>query len=47
VVAGTFPGPAETVRMDDDVLDEALGRHADDRAAGIADPSLIPLDRDL
>jgi 3-methyl-2-oxobutanoate hydroxymethyltransferase len=46
VAAGTFPGPAETVRMDDDVLDEALGRHADDRAAGV-DPSLIPLDRDL
>ena len=34
VVAGTFPGPAESVRMDDDVLDEALGRHAEDRAAG-------------
>ena len=46
VVAGTFPGPAETVRMDDAVLDEALGRHADDRAADTA-PALIPLDRDL
>jgi 3-methyl-2-oxobutanoate hydroxymethyltransferase len=46
VTAGTFPGPAETVRMDDAVLDEALGRHADDRAT-TADPSLIPLDRDL
>jgi 3-methyl-2-oxobutanoate hydroxymethyltransferase len=49
VVAGSFPGPAETVRMDDAVLDEALGRHADDRAAG-ADATaaaFIPLDRDL
>jgi 3-methyl-2-oxobutanoate hydroxymethyltransferase len=50
VSAGTFPGPAETVRMDDDVLDEALGRHADDRAPGAVDRSvgaMIPLDRDL
>jgi len=48
VAGGAFPGPAETVRMDDTVLDEALGRHADDRAAGVtSDPSLIPLDRDL
>ena len=28
VAAGTFPGPAETVRMDDAVLDEVLGRGA-------------------
>ncbi len=34
VVAGTFPGPEETVRMDDAVLDEVLGRGASDRAAG-------------
>jgi 3-methyl-2-oxobutanoate hydroxymethyltransferase len=50
VAAGTFPGPAETVRMDDEVLDEALGRHADDRAPGAVDRSvgaMIPLDRDL
>ena len=51
VVAGSFPGPAETVRMDDAVLDEALGRTAEDRAGGGApdrpSPSLIPLDRDL
>ena len=48
VAAGTFPGPAETVRMDDAVLDEALGRHADDRAtAGASEPAMIPLDRDL
>ena len=26
VTAGTFPGPAETVRMDDAVLDDVLGR---------------------
>jgi len=50
VAAGTFPGPAETVRMDDEVLDEALGRTADDRAPGAVDRSvgaMIPLDRDL
>ncbi len=51
VLAGSFPGPAETVRMDDAILDEALGRTADDRAAGGApdrpSPALIPLDRDL
>jgi 3-methyl-2-oxobutanoate hydroxymethyltransferase len=46
VTAGTFPGAAESVRMDDDVLDEALGRQADDRVAGIV-PEMIPLDRDL
>ena len=49
VTSGAFPGPAETVRMDDNVLDEALGRTAEDRAAS-ADPSaasFIPLDRDL
>ncbi len=47
VTAGSFPGPAETVRMDDATLDEALGKTADDRAE--ATPSLtgIPLDRDL
>ena len=50
VTAGTFPGPTETVRMDDAVLDEALGRTADDRAPGAVDRSvgsMIPLDRDL
>jgi 3-methyl-2-oxobutanoate hydroxymethyltransferase len=47
VVAGTFPGDAETVRMDDAVLDEALGRGARDQAS--TDPLIagIPLDRDL
>jgi 3-methyl-2-oxobutanoate hydroxymethyltransferase len=46
VSAGTFPGAAESVRMDDDILDDALGRHADDRATGVI-PEMIPLDRDL
>jgi hypothetical protein len=53
VVAGTFPGPEQTVRMDDAVLDEVLGRSPLD-AAGTADRSSanmpaggIPLDRDL
>ena len=47
VAAGAFPGPEQTVRMDDVVLDEVLGRSSSDR--GAADPSLegIPLDRDL
>jgi 3-methyl-2-oxobutanoate hydroxymethyltransferase len=47
VMAGTFPGEAETVRMDDAVLDEALGRGAPDRAAVDASAAGIPLDRDL
>jgi 3-methyl-2-oxobutanoate hydroxymethyltransferase len=43
--AGAFPGPAETVLMDPGVLDEVLGRGAEDRADV---PSAgIPLDRDL
>ena len=47
VVAGTFPGPAETVRMDDAVLDEALGRGSSDRPADSIPVGGIPLDRDL
>ncbi len=48
VAARRFPGPEETVRMDDTVLDEALGRTPDDRAAdGLRDVAGIPLDRDL
>ena len=47
VQAGTFPGTAETVRMDDSVLDEALGRGEHDRAAGTVPMGGIPLDRDL
>jgi 3-methyl-2-oxobutanoate hydroxymethyltransferase len=48
VEAGTFPGPAETVRMDDAVLDEVLGRSAlDSSTADRAPVAGIPLDRDL
>ena len=47
VTAGTFPGEAETVRMDDTVLDEVLGRGASDRPAGTIPAGGIPLDRDL
>jgi len=47
VAAGTFPGPDETVRMDDGILDEALGRGASDRPAGSIPAGGIPLDRDL
>jgi 3-methyl-2-oxobutanoate hydroxymethyltransferase len=47
VEAGTFPGPAETVRMDDAVLDEALGRGAFDRPVRSIPVGGIPLDRDL
>ena len=35
VTAGTFPGAGETVRMDDAILDEVLGRGASDRPAGV------------
>ena len=48
VAAGTFPGPEQTVRMDDVVLDEVLGRGERDRGADAdAIPGGIPLDRDL
>ena len=47
VAAGTFPGEAETVRMDDAVLLEALGRSPSDQAAADASLAGIPLDRDL
>ncbi len=50
VEAGTFPGDAETVRMDDTVLEEVLGRSDPDRAAqrsGSVPVGGIPLDRDL
>jgi 3-methyl-2-oxobutanoate hydroxymethyltransferase len=46
VTAGTFPGPEQTVRMEDDVLDEVLGRGASDRGAEDV-PEGVPLDRDL
>jgi 3-methyl-2-oxobutanoate hydroxymethyltransferase len=47
VVAGTFPGPEQTVRMDDTVLDDVLGRGASDRPVGRIPVGGIPLDRDL
>ncbi|HSL34103.1 MAG TPA: 3-methyl-2-oxobutanoate hydroxymethyltransferase [Candidatus Limnocylindrales bacterium] len=55
VAAGTFPGPEQTVRMDDAVLDEVLGRTSLDAGAGEASAAGeartpvggIPLDRDL
>jgi 3-methyl-2-oxobutanoate hydroxymethyltransferase len=47
VEAGTFPADEETVLMDPAVLDEVLGRSADDRAAAPAGLAGIPLDRDL
>jgi 3-methyl-2-oxobutanoate hydroxymethyltransferase len=45
VEAGTFPGPEQTVAMDDETLEEVLGRGRLDRAAAFDE--LIPLDRDL
>jgi 3-methyl-2-oxobutanoate hydroxymethyltransferase len=47
VAAGTFPGPVETVRMDDDTLDEVLGRGSMDRPDDAIPLGGIPLDRDL
>ncbi len=44
--AGTFPGDAETVLMDQAVLDGVLGRGAEDRAGNVPATG-IPLDRDL
>jgi len=46
VEARAFPSEAETVRMDDAVLDEVLGRTSEDRPA-VATGAGIPLDRDL
>jgi 3-methyl-2-oxobutanoate hydroxymethyltransferase len=47
VSAGTFPGPEQTVRMDDATLDEVLGRGTMDRADDAIPLGGIPLDRDL
>jgi len=46
VEGGDFPGPAETVLMDDAVLDEVLGRSLEDRPPATSGAG-IPLDRDL
>jgi 3-methyl-2-oxobutanoate hydroxymethyltransferase len=47
VEAGTFPGPSESVRMDDEVIDEVLGHSALDRPSRSIPAGGIPLDRDL
>ena len=48
VEAGTFPGEAETVRMDDAVLEAVLGRSPLDRETAADESGAgIPLDRDL
>ena len=49
VEAGTFPGAAQSSRMDDAVLDEVLGNSSDDRtdAGRPGTGAGIPLDRDL
>jgi 3-methyl-2-oxobutanoate hydroxymethyltransferase len=47
VAAGSFPGPEQTVRMDDAVLDEVLGLGSSDRPSGTIPAGGIPLDRDL
>ncbi len=51
VAAGSFPGPEQTVLMDDSILDEVLGRSKLDASAGARASDIpaggIPLDRDL
>jgi 3-methyl-2-oxobutanoate hydroxymethyltransferase len=47
VAAGTFPGPEQTVVMDQETLDEVFGRSRLDQADGVDLDQLIPLDRDL
>jgi 3-methyl-2-oxobutanoate hydroxymethyltransferase len=48
VQSGTFPGAEQSVRMDESVLDEALGRTRDDRPEHALELEAgIPLDRDL
>ena len=47
VAAGTFPGAEQTVRMDDETLDEVLGRGALDRSGDEQPAVEVPLDRDL
>lgn len=47
VRSGDFPGAAETVLMDDSVLDEVLGRSELDRSAEAPAGAHVPLDRDL
>src|SRR4051794_25490742 len=47
VEQGSFPGEAETVLMDPEVLDEVLGRSSQDVASPGSTLAGIPLDRDL
>lgn len=47
VRAGVFPGPEQSTRMEETILDEVLGRSVLDRAEGIEMGPGIPLDRDL
>ncbi|MGH2513927.1 MAG: 3-methyl-2-oxobutanoate hydroxymethyltransferase [Candidatus Limnocylindrales bacterium] len=47
VEAGAFPGPSETVRMDDEVIDDLLGHSVLDRPSRSIPIGGIPLDRDL
>jgi len=47
VIAGSFPGPEQTVRMDDAILEDVLGLGSSDRAAADIPVGGIPLDRDL
>jgi 3-methyl-2-oxobutanoate hydroxymethyltransferase len=47
VEAGAFPSEAQSVRMDDAVLDEVLGRSELDSSADPRSVGAIPLDRDL
>ena len=47
VTTGAFPGPDESTRMDDAILDEVLGRTELDRLEVIESGRGIPLDRDL
>jgi 3-methyl-2-oxobutanoate hydroxymethyltransferase len=46
VAAGSFPGPEQTVRMEEAVLDDVLGRSDLDQRPATA-TGAIPLDRDL
>ena len=47
VMAGTFPGPAESSRMDEGTLEEILGQTPLDRPEMVESSRGIPLDRDL
>jgi 3-methyl-2-oxobutanoate hydroxymethyltransferase len=47
VMAGAFPGPAESSRMDEATLEEILGQTPLDRPEMVQSSRGIPLDRDL